>query len=181
MAKNNEKQVVNLYEVTYYYHTNGVVRVKASSEEEALRLADSGSIPDEVLLEGLQEDDTPDVELVEENVEPKDVIVMCDYSANTTGASFHGVVIRSTVNKLEKVLGKPTNGDGGYMVNYVWPIRVVHEGGEFIASVYDWKDGRFDRDQEIEFHVGGFDRLQELIVKDYIEEKLDVIKAEAIQ
>lgn len=65
MAKKIKKEGLNLYRVTFYYHTNGSVLVKASSEEEALELADSGDITNEELIEGLQEDDSPNVELVE--------------------------------------------------------------------------------------------------------------------
>lgn len=174
MAKKIKKEGLNLYRVTFYYHTNGCVRVKASSEEEALKLADSTDITDEELLEGLLEDNSPDVELIEENVEPdkEDGIVMCNNGVNVVGTSFHGVTIRSTVNKLEKALGKPTDGDGGYKVNYGWDIKILHEGSEFVASVYDWKDGHFTRDQEIDFHIGGFSKTEELIAKGYIEKKL---------
>lgn len=174
MAKNNEKQGLNLYKVTFYYHTNCSVFVKASSKEEALKRADSVTITDDELIEGLQSDDSPDAELVEENVEPdkEDGIVMCNDSVIVNGASFHGVTIISTVNNLEKALGKPTNGDGGYKVNYEWKLKVRHEGREFVVSVYDWKDGYFGRDQQIEFHIGGFGDTDELIARGYIVEKL---------
>lgn len=68
MAKKIKKEGLNLYRVTFYYHTNGSVLVKASSKEEALKMADSGDIANEELLEGLQKDDSPDVELVENAV-----------------------------------------------------------------------------------------------------------------
>lgn len=174
MAKKIKKEGLNLYRVTFYYHTNGSVLVKASSEEEALEKADSGDITDDELLEGLQKDDDADAELVEENVEPdeEDGIVMCNNGVNVGGTSFHGVTIMSTVNKLEKALGKPTNGDGGYKTNYDWSLKVRHEGKEFVATVYDWKDGHFGRDQQIEFHISGFSETEELIAKGYIEAKL---------
>jgi hypothetical protein len=174
MAKKAKKTGLNLYEVTFYYHTNGSVLVKASSEEEALKLADGGNIDKEELLEGLQEDDSPDAELIEENVEPdnKDGIVMCNNGVNVGGTSFHGVTIRSTVNKLTKALGKPTNGDGGYKVSFEWNLKIAHEGKEFVVSVYDWKEGRFPNSQDIDFHIGGFCDTEELIAKGYIEKKL---------
>lgn len=71
MARKKVKKTgLNLYRVTFYFHTNGCVDVKASSEEEALELADSGDITNDELIEGLQEDGSPDAELVEENVQP---------------------------------------------------------------------------------------------------------------
>lgn len=174
MAKKIKTEGVNLYKVTFYYHTNCSVFVKASCKEEALKLADSATITDDELIEGLQPDDSPDAELVAENVDPdkEDGIIMCNDSVIVNGTSFHGVTIISTVNKLEKVLGKPTNGDGGYKTNYEWKLKVRHEGREFVVSVYDWKDGYFGCDQQIEFHIGGFGYTDELIAKTYIVEKL---------
>lgn len=52
------------YEVTFYYHTNCTVVVEAENEEEALELAESEVCNDECeaqIMEGLQEDDSPDV------------------------------------------------------------------------------------------------------------------------
>lgn len=68
--KKVKKTGLNLYRVTFYFHTNGCVDVKASSEEEALELADSGDITNEELIEGLLEDGSPDAELLEKNVLP---------------------------------------------------------------------------------------------------------------
>ena len=57
------------YNVTFYYHTNVTVQVKATSEKKALKVAES-EVTKECyilnILEGLQEDDTPDVEEVTE-------------------------------------------------------------------------------------------------------------------
>lgn len=52
------------YEVTLYYHTNVTVRVNAPSERDALLAAYAkvgGKEYERLLLEGLQEDDSPDV------------------------------------------------------------------------------------------------------------------------
>ena len=57
------------YNVTFYYHTNLTVSVEAESEEEALALAEAESEKScytQDLLNGLQEDSSPDVELDEE-------------------------------------------------------------------------------------------------------------------
>lgn len=57
------------YNVTFYYHTNLTVSVKAESEEEALALAQfesEKSCYTQDLLNGLQEDSSPDIELDEE-------------------------------------------------------------------------------------------------------------------
>ena len=70
VEKKVEKTGLNLYRVTFYFHTYGSVDVKASSEEEALEMADGGDIANEELIENLQEDSSPDAELVEKNVLP---------------------------------------------------------------------------------------------------------------
>ena len=57
------------YNVTFYYHTNLMVSVEAESEEEALALAEAECEKEcytQDLLNGLQEDSSPDVELDEE-------------------------------------------------------------------------------------------------------------------
>lgn len=57
------------YRVTLYYHTNLTVSVEAESEEEALALAQfesEKSCHTQDLLNGLQEDSSPDIELDEE-------------------------------------------------------------------------------------------------------------------
>lgn len=53
------------YQVTFYYHTNIVVEVEAENEEEALEKAESEQSDDKYtddLLNGLQEDGSPDIE-----------------------------------------------------------------------------------------------------------------------
>ena len=55
------------YNVTFYYHTNCTVEVEAENEKEALRKAENEVCDDkyiEQILDGLQEDDAPDVEEV---------------------------------------------------------------------------------------------------------------------
>lgn len=57
------------YEVTFYYHTNCTVVVEAENEDKALKLAESEVDKDEYteqILWGLQEDDDPTIEEVED-------------------------------------------------------------------------------------------------------------------
>ena len=91
---------------------------------------------------------------------------------NINDTSFHHVTINTSVEKLAKVLGKPMNGDGGCKVNYEWKLKVRHNGEEFVATIYDWKEGRISRNQNIEFHIGGFSASEERIAKDYLEKLL---------
>ena len=62
MAK--KKKQTKKYDVTFYYHTNLTVTVEAENEKEALELAEWESTNEcytPQLLEGMQEDDDPDV------------------------------------------------------------------------------------------------------------------------
>lgn len=55
------------YQVTFYYHTNCTVEVEAENEKEALDKAETEICCEkynEQLLEGLVEDNCPDVELI---------------------------------------------------------------------------------------------------------------------
>ena len=53
------------YEVTFYYHTNCTVEVEAENEKEAIDEALNVDCNDELIC-NLQEDDDPDVTLIEE-------------------------------------------------------------------------------------------------------------------
>jgi hypothetical protein len=98
----------------------------------------------------------------------EDGIVAVNDGVDVTGTSFHGITLYTSVSELESVLGKPLNGDGGYKVRYKWEIKAMRDGREIIATIYDWKEGHIGRDQKIHIHVGGFNRLDESIVKDFI-------------
>lgn len=64
---------MKLFEVTFYYHTNCTVKVEAENDQEALDLAHRrvaylrvcDDVYTEQIMEGLQEDDDPDVVEVE--------------------------------------------------------------------------------------------------------------------
>jgi hypothetical protein len=71
------------------------------------------------------------------------------------GTSFHDTVIKTTVNKLVKALGKPMNdqNDGKDKINFEWVLE-LNNGDVF--TVYDYKEYRIlDLDEIIEFHIGG--------------------------
>jgi len=75
-------------------------------------------------------------------------------SANMT--SFHGSVIKTTVNKLIEKIGKPQYGsnDGEDKINFDW---VCETSLGSVYTIYDWKEYRpLDLNEEIEFHIGGF-------------------------
>lgn len=71
----------------------------------------------------------------------------------TDGTSFHGVVIRATVNQLTKAFGEPyDNNTGEDKVNFEWEME-TDEGEVF--TIYDWKEGRpIGRDEFVTWHIG---------------------------
>jgi hypothetical protein len=69
------------------------------------------------------------------------------------GTSFHGVVIRATVNQLTKAFGEPyDNNSGEDKVNFEWDME-TNEGEVF--CIYDWKVGRpLGKDEFVTWHIG---------------------------
>ena len=70
------------------------------------------------------------------------------------GTSFHGVVIRATVNQLTSAFGDPTIVDntGEDKTNYEWDME-TNEGEVF--TIYDWKEGRpIGKDEFVTWHIG---------------------------
>ena len=72
---------------------------------------------------------------------------------DVNGTSFHGVVIRATVNQLTKAFGEPDdNNTGEDKVNFVWDME-TDEGEVF--TIYDWKEYRpLQRDEYVTWHIG---------------------------
>ena len=73
-------------------------------------------------------------------------------SAN--GTSFHGVEIRTSVNRLKKVVGEPQWEDNsGYdKVNFDWTCETI-DGDVF--TIYDWKHYRsLGANEIVNFHIG---------------------------
>lgn len=91
-------------------------------------------------------------------------------SAN--GTSFHDVTITTTINALVELLGEPTyTGDWSEdKVTVEWVCE--NERGN-IVTIYDWKEYRkLDRDEMVEFHLGGHNYLNTLDGKEELEREL---------
>lgn len=92
-------------------------------------------------------------------------------SAN--GTSFHDVTITTSINDLTRLLGEPSYvGDYGEdKVTVEWVCET--EEGE-VVTIYDWKEYRWiDKDEKIEFHLGGLRKIHTLNGK---EELVKLIK-----
>ena len=73
---------------------------------------------------------------------------------STDGTSFHGVTIRASVDQLISAFGDPSMeyNTGEDKVNFEWEME-TDEGEVF--TIYDWKEGRPLRSDEIvTWHIG---------------------------
>ena len=81
-------------------------------------------------------------------------------SAN--GTSFHNTTITTSINELTRVLGEPSyTGDFSEdKVTVEWICETIE--GE-VVTIYDWKEYRWiDKDEKIEFHLGGLRKIHTL-------------------
>lgn len=91
-------------------------------------------------------------------------------SAN--GTSFHDVTITTSINELVRLLGEPTYVGESLIdkVTVEWVCETV-EG--YVITIYDWKEYRWiDKDEKIEFHLGGRNKFHTLVAKDEIIDNL---------
>jgi hypothetical protein len=74
------------------------------------------------------------------------------------GTSFHQDTFLATLNQLTEVFGNPDNANnsGEDKCNFDWFMET--EAGE-VFTVYDWKEYRvIEKDEKIEWHIGGHNR-----------------------
>lgn len=96
-------------------------------------------------------------------------------SKTSSGTSYHGITLTASVNELVNVLGEPTYEDntGEDKVNFEWERETITGN---IFTVYDWKEGRaISKDNQIEWHIGGFNSLDEMQAKEEIKAALKSI------
>lgn len=75
---------------------------------------------------------------------------------STSGTSFHGTTIRTTVGKLKQLFPRSyyEQNNGEDKCNYDFSLET--EDGD-VFTIYDWKEYRpIGNDETIEFHIGGF-------------------------
>ena len=82
----------------------------------------------------------------------------------TDGTSFHNVTFHASVEQLTKAFGEPyDNNTGEDKVNFEWEMET--EDGE-VFTIYDWKEGRPLREDEmIEWHIGAKSRYESEMAK----------------
>lgn len=94
-------------------------------------------------------------------------------NSSTTGTSYFGQMISSSVSELKEKLGEPqySGNDGTDKVNFEWECE-TEEGDVF--TIYDWKEYReIDETEEIQFHIGG---MSERVTKVAVSELKTLLK-----
>ena len=69
------------------------------------------------------------------------------------GGSFHDCYVKSSVNELTNIIGKPERMDGD-KTNYEWGCRC--EG--ILFYIYDWREPGFTKNAIIDFHIGSSEK-----------------------
>jgi hypothetical protein len=103
----------------------------------------------------------------------KQLKVMKKTNASASGTSFHGITFTASINALTSLLGEPSfTGDFSEdKVTVEWVCETI-DG--YIVTIYDWKEYRWiDKDERIEFHIGGRNKFETLDAKD---ELIDIMK-----
>jgi hypothetical protein len=78
-------------------------------------------------------------------------------SAN--GTSFHNTTITTSINELTRVLGEPSY-TGDFSEDKVTVEWVCERENGDVITIYDWKEYRWiDKNEKIEFHLGGHSQL----------------------
>lgn len=81
--------------------------------------------------------------------------------------------ITTTFNDLVKVFGENTYGvSGDNKVTREWVLEFIHENGNIIATIYDWKTGGISDDEIYGWHIGGFDKDAVDFVINYFNEHI---------
>jgi len=96
-------------------------------------------------------------------------------SANLTGSgtSFYDCTVKTSIRKLTEILGIPNYmySDIDGKIQNEW----VLEHNSTIITLYDWKEYRnYNKDETIEFHIGGNNQTETEAAKTYIQEQLDM-------
>ena len=92
-------------------------------------------------------------------------------SQETSGTSFHDSTITASLNQMKTICGEPTSyGDPDDKVQYEWNME-TEDGTTF--TIYDWKEYRgFGSNEMIEWHIGGFGRIDTLKAQEELQEAL---------
>jgi len=88
--------------------------------------------------------------------------------------SYHDVNIVSTINELSRIKNVDLYHIELEEVNDKVQIEFDVEVGDVRGTVYAWKEYRKNnRQEQIEFHIGGRDWIESMVIKEYLVKKLN--------
>ena len=87
---------------------------------------------------------------------------------NARYTSYHGTKVKASYTQLSLAFGD-AEYIGDEKVSYQW-ICETDDGRPF--TIYDWREGRFNDEKVIEWHIGSHDRYSSLVAKDEVTEEL---------
>lgn len=84
-----------------------------------------------------------------------------------TGTSLQGY-IQSTQTNLESVFGPITfHGSDDGKTTKEWVLRFKKEDTEIVATIYDWKTGGINSEDNYRWHIGGYNQESVDCVTEY--------------
>ena len=92
--------------------------------------------------------------------------------SKATGTSWHGAIVKASVNELTGILGDPScvSNDGRDKTNFEWWMETTN--GD-VFTIYDWKEYRvLELDEPIEWHIGGHSSGVTRVVADLIRKEV---------
>lgn len=92
--------------------------------------------------------------------------------SRVTGTSWHGAIVKASVNELTGILGDPScaRNDGEDKTNFEWWMETTN--GD-VFTIYDWKEYRtLSHDEPIDWHIGGHSPSVTRVVADLIRKEV---------
>ena len=87
---------------------------------------------------------------------------------NARYTSYHGTKVKASYTQLSLAFGD-AEYIGDEKVSYQW-ICETDDGRPF--TIYDWREGRFNDEKAIEWHIGSRDKCSSWVAKDEVVEEL---------
>ena len=87
--------------------------------------------------------------------------------------SYHDVNVLATTNQLSRIKNLDLSYIGLDEVDEKTQVYFEVEVGDVRGTVYAWKEYRkINRREQIEFHIGGRDWIESMVIKEYIVKQL---------
>ena len=95
-----------------------------------------------------------------------------DFNVNLKGTSYHNVNYLCSKDVLTELFGEPISPDDS-KTKYEWDFIIKDDdGNEYVACLYDYKNGDFKDNEIIKWHIGSKNSRVAFMLVDLINEKL---------